>query len=114
MVDKTTNNATTQLPIAVSQAEKQLMHGTIAQFKQSIKEQLEEACPNELEEALLDRYLDSPFDCAEKVTEVLRKMRDRVSEERRKVKYINRVLPLFEYHEFWSHQPMVKIYEPIG
>lgn len=47
MVDKNPN-ATTQLPIS-TQGDKVLMHGTTAQFKQAIKEQLDEVPLNELE-----------------------------------------------------------------
>jgi hypothetical protein len=62
MVDKNTN-ATTQLPIS-TQVEKVLMHGTPAQFKETIKGFLDEVPLNELETLMLDRHLSEPAECA--------------------------------------------------
>ena len=30
------------------------------------------------------------------------------------MKCLNRVIPLFEKHDFWSTQPTMKVFEPIG
>ena len=37
----------------------------------------------------------------------------RLADNRRAQKILDRVLPLFEYHEFWSHEPVMRIYEPV-
>lgn len=76
MVEKNPN-ATTQLPIS-TQIEKVLMHGTVAQFKDAIKGLLEEVMFNELEMQLLDRFLETPQDCPEKVTDLLNKVKKRI------------------------------------
>ncbi len=57
---------------------------------------------NDLENKLLDKYLDTPDHSAENVASLLAKVKARLSENRRALKSISRVLPLFEKHEFWS------------
>jgi hypothetical protein len=57
---------------------------------------------NELETQLLNKYLDTPDQTAEQVTNLLTKVKSRLSDNRRALKNLNRVLPLFEKHEFWS------------
>lgn len=96
------SNATTQLPI-VQLKDRTLMHGSIAAFKENIFAQLKEVELNELEMALLNTHLDTPTDCAQKVTDLLTKVKQRVISDSRKVKYLSRVIPLFAYHDFWSH-----------
>jgi len=78
------------------------MHGSAQQFKDAIKEQLEEANLNQLELALLDKALENPQECAPKVVDLLRKVLNRLSDQRRARRVVSKVLPLFEKHEFWS------------
>ena len=78
------------------------MHGSAQQFKEAIKEQLEEAELNELELALLDKALENPKESALKVVDLLKKVMNRLSDQRRARRVVSKVLPLFEKHEFWS------------
>lgn len=78
------------------------MHGSAQQFKEAIKEQLEEAELNVLELALLDKALENPEESALKVVDLLKKVINRLSDQRRAKRVVSKVLPLFEKHEFWS------------
>jgi hypothetical protein len=94
--------------------DKLLMHGTIDQFKTAVNELLEEVPMNELETMLLDKFLSEPADCAPKVADLLGKVKKRLADHRRAQKKLSKVIPLFEKHEFWSTQPVMRINEPIG
>lgn len=65
---------------------------------------------------MLEKYLDTPIECADKVTETLYKVKARIAntESRRAKKMLDKTIPLFEKHEFWSTQPVMRVYEPIG
>lgn len=93
MVEKNPN-ATTQLPIS-THGDKVLMHGTTAQFKEAIKEQMDEVHMNELETQLLDKFLSEPQDCAKKVADLLTKVKGRLQDNRRAVRQLEKVIPLF-------------------
>ena len=101
MVEKS-QNTTTQLPQADGDSEPVFMHGSTQQFKDAIKEELEEADLNQLELALLDKALEIPEECAPKVADLLRKVLNRLADQRRARRVVSRVLPLFEKHDFWS------------
>lgn len=111
MVEKNTN-ATTQLPIS-AQGDKILMHGSIADLKQHLKNEMDEVPMNELENLMLDKFLSEPQDCADKVAELLNKVKNRLHEQKRAVRQLNKVIPLFEKHEFWSTQPVMRVNEAI-
>jgi hypothetical protein len=78
------------------------MYGTAQQFKDAIKEQLAEAELNVLELGLLDKAFEKPAECAPKVADLLSKVMNRLSDQRRARRVVSKVIPLFEKHEFWS------------
>lgn len=45
---------------------------------------------------------------------MLNKVKARIQNERRPLRAINKVIPLFEHHDFWSTQPVMRVYEPLG
>ena len=81
------------------------------------KDWLQEVPLNKLELALLQRHLENPAETAEQVADTLQRARLRLMQDqdtnRRAIKCLDRVLPLFEKHEFWSTQPVMHCYEPI-
>ncbi len=79
MVEKS-QNTTTQLPQADGDSEPVFMHGSAQEFKDAIRDQLEEANLNELELALLDKALENPEECAPKVADLLKKVLNRLSD----------------------------------
>lgn len=58
--------------------------------------------------------MSEPQDCAMKVTDLLTKAKNRLHENRRAVRQLSKVIPLFDKHEFWSTQPVMRVNEPIG
>lgn len=90
------------------------MHGTAQDFKNDILKKLDEVDLNKLEKALLEKLLETPQDTVEQVTDCLKRARDRLKDEKRMVKQLNRVIPLFDKHEFWDTQPVMRAYKPIG
>jgi hypothetical protein len=115
MVEKS-NNAPTQLPtLSVLDDSKSplYMHGSLEKFIKAIKEQLVEVPLNQLEQGLLENYLAKPETSYEKISETLKKSRTRLADNRRAQKMLNRVIPLFDHHEFWSTQPVMRVYAPI-
>ena len=115
MVEKA-NNTPTQLPVVSAQDETKsplYMHGSLDALVAHVKQLLVEVPLNALEEGLLDHLLASPETSYEKITETLKKCKTRLADNKRAQKMLNRVIPLFDYHEFWSTQPVMRIYQPI-
>lgn len=93
------------------------MHGNEQDFRDAVvNKMLEEVPLNKLEEALVKKHLENPTECAEAMTDTLKKARTRMqtADDKRGVKNLNRVIPLFDKHEFWSTQPVMRVYDPIG
>ena len=90
------------------------MHGNSAQLKEKVKSWLVEVPLNELEDTLLEKFLDEPSESAEKITDLLTKVKKKLqgTDNKRALKQLNRVLPLFERHEFWSTQPVIRVTDP--
>jgi len=94
------------------------MHGTAEAFKKTIMDELlVEVDLNVLEKGLMEKYLEAPEDKAVEITNCLNQAKDRLAkndDNRRAIKCLGRVIPLFDKHEFWSTQPVMRCYEPIG
>ncbi len=114
MVEKTP--APTQLPVpspAEETKECTYMHGSLADLQAAMKKLLAEVPLNNLETGLLEHFLAAPQSNVEKIVDTLQKARVRLADDRRAVKHLDRVLPLFAHHDFWSHQPVMRVYRPI-
>jgi glycylpeptide N-tetradecanoyltransferase len=91
------------------------MHGTEQNFRDTVvNKMLDEVPLNKLEKSLVEKYLENPQACAEQVTETLKKAKNRLVDDKRACKQLGRVIPLFDKHDFWSTQPVMRVYEPIG
>lgn len=72
---------------------------------------------NLLEKGLMEKYLESPEEKSVEITNCLNQVKERLQKtdtEKRAIKCLGRVIPLFDKHEFWSTQPVMRCYEPIG
>ena len=117
-----TNKPATQLPATSNNAaeeskdtteDSQLMFGTKEEFSRSIKEKLSEIHMNQLEYALLDKFLEDPDSCSDKITDLLKKIAAKMETQgdRYGLKRIKKVIPLFDKHDFWSTQPVMRVYD---
>lgn len=114
MVDKT-SNTTTQLPIITTSQNSVFMHGTQESLRDTVLNDLLKEVPlNKLEQELVKKHLENPQECATQVTDTLKRARTRLQDDRRAIKHLNRVIPLFDKHEFWDTQPVMRCYNPIG
>ena len=83
MVDKNFNT-TTQLPISTTSSQNALfMHGSEQEFINGFFKLLEEVPMNKLEKALLEKHLEKPQECAENITDTLKRVKARLSDDRR-------------------------------
>lgn len=85
-----------------------------ASFHQVVKELFEKAELNMLESGLLDKFLNGEF---EKLPDNLTKLASTILKQREKdltrraKKDLEKVLALFDKHEFWSNQPVQTVYD---
>lgn len=80
-----------------------------ARFPQTVKELFEKANLNMLESGLLDKFLNGEFDklpgnLTKLATTILKTRENDLT--RRAKKDLEKVLALFDKHEFWSNQPV--------
>ena len=61
---------------------------------------------NELELGLLTRFLEKPQETPQHVADCLKRVKARLMGNRRAVKQLDKVIPLFDKHEFWDTQPV--------
>ena len=106
----------TQLPTAMSveesKEEKVFMCGNASDMLEDIKDRLKPVELNQLEEGLLQRFL-SMDDFKDQVFNLLLRVRARNEEDSYYLRKIDKVLPFFKDHEFWSYQPVPKYYEAV-
>ena len=82
MVDK--SNTTTQLPIITTQQSPVYMHGTEQNFRDTVLNKMLEEIPlNKLEKSLVEKHLENPQQCAEQVTDTLKKAKNRLADDKR-------------------------------
>ena len=91
------------------------MHGSLEQLKQFVDQRLTDVPLNELEIGLLNKFMQNPEENALRIADNLRKSAVRLSKDgnMRAVKIVNKVIPLFDKHEFWSTQPVPRIYDQV-
>ena len=82
------------------------MNGSVQGLRDILfKDWLEEVPLNKLEIMLLEKYLENPQEHSDEIANTLIKARERLRADdngRRGVKCLERVIPLFEKHDFWS------------
>lgn len=95
-----------------SKEEKSYMVGDINDMFIDVCDRLKPVELNQLEAGLLKAYLQKP-DFKDKVHEMLLKVRARHEEDPYYQKRVDKVLPLFREHDFWSHQPVPKYFDAV-
>ena len=79
-------------------------------FPNTIKEMLSHVGMNPLEAGLLDKHLKDFDNVAENVTALMIKLTSKYT-SRKAQEQIERVLNLFEKHDFWSTQPVQNCFD---
>lgn len=97
-----------------TKGEKTFMSGTQEDFEADVMQRLTGVELNSLEEGLLKKYLKNRETCVENVLKLLKKLELKYADDNYSLKRIRKVIPLFEEHDFWSHQPVPKYHEMVN
>ena len=84
-----------------------MMEGTPQETAAAVKKMLGDRLElNMLELGLIDRYMSDPATCEDNMVKLVKTLHKKHADNRGAMKPLNKVLALFEKHQFWDLQPV--------